>query len=50
MFNPTEPLVVMGICRVPCFIVIIPFDFISCEYRLYFVHVIIIEKKNVLRQ
>ena len=28
------------------FIVIIPFNFISSEYRLYFVHDIIIEKKN----
>ena len=28
-----------------CFIVIIPFDFISSEYRLYFVHGIIIEEK-----
>ena len=27
----------------PCFVVIIPFDFISSEYRLYFVHDIIIE-------
>ena len=32
----------------PCFIVIIPFDFISSEYRLYFVHDIIIEKKSLI--
>ena len=41
MFNTNEPLAVMGICIVPCFIVIITFHFVS----LYFVHDIIIEKK-----
>ena len=39
MFNPKEQLVVMGtVFAVPCFIVIIPSDFICSEYRLYFVH------------
>ena len=33
---------------VPCFIVIIPFDSISSEYRLYFVYDIIIEKKKCI--
>ena len=49
VFNPKEPLVGYGycICIVPCFIVIIPFGFISSEYRLYFVHDII-EKRMIL--
>ena len=34
------------VCIVPCFIAIIPFDFISREDRLYFVHDIVIEKKS----
>ena len=33
------------ICIVSCFVVIIPFDFISSEYRLYIVYDIIIEEK-----
>ena len=36
----------MVICIVPCFIVIIPFNFISSEYRFHFVDDIITEKKN----
>ena len=36
----------MVICIVQCFIVIIPFNFISSEYRFHFVDDIITEKKK----
>ena len=50
VFNPKEPLVVKDIVFVysHVFIVIIPFDFISSEYRLFFVRDIITEKKMPL--